>query len=107
VSNGMDSILVFVNRMTEMSHFIPCMKTTDAPAFANLFVSNVVRLHSLPTSIVSDRGSIFMSNFWSMLVSILKIDPRKSTVFHSQIDGQTERTNQTLETYLWIFVNQD
>jgi Integrase zinc binding domain len=51
VSNGMDSILVFVDRMTKMVHFIPCTKTTDAPEFAPLFVSNVVRLHSLPASL--------------------------------------------------------
>jgi Integrase zinc binding domain/Chromo (CHRromatin Organisation MOdifier) domain len=107
VSNGMDSILLFVDRMTKMSHFIPCLKSTSAPDFAQLFVSNVVRLHGLPASIVSDRGSIFTSNFWSTLASILKIDPRKSTAFHPQTDGQTERTNQTLETYLRIFVNQD
>lgn len=58
VSSGMDCILVFVDRMTKMSHFIPCTKTTDASVFAKLFVSNVVRLHGLPDTIVSDRGSI-------------------------------------------------
>jgi hypothetical protein len=103
----MDAILVFVDRMTKMAHFISCTKTTDAPAFANLFISNIVRLHGLPASIVSDCGSIFTSNFWSTLASILRIDPRKLIAFHPQTDGQTERTNQTLETYLRIFVNQD
>jgi hypothetical protein len=109
VSNGKDSILVFVDRMSKMTHFISCTKTTDAPEFARLFVSNVVRLHGLPTSIVSDRGSIFTSHFWSTLASILKIDPRKSTAFHPQTDGQTERMNQTLEAYLRISCsyNQD
>jgi len=48
VSCGMDSILVFVNRMTKMSHFIPCLKTTDAPEFAKLFTSHIVRLHRTP-----------------------------------------------------------
>jgi hypothetical protein len=92
-----------------MAHFIKCLKTTDAPEFARLFVSNIVRLHGLPDSIVSDRGSIFTSHFWSTVASILKIDPRKSTAFHPQTDGQTERMNQTLETYLRISCsyNQD
>jgi hypothetical protein len=109
VSNGKDSVLVFVDRMTKMVHFIACSKTTDAPEFAHLFVSNIVRLHGLPASIVSDRGSIFTSHFWSTLASILKIDPRKSTAFHPQTDGQTERMNQTLEAYLRISCsyNQD
>jgi hypothetical protein len=105
VSNGMDSILVFVDRMTKMTHFIPCTKTTSAPEFAKLFVSYVVKLHGLPDSIVSDRGSIFTSHFWSTLSSILKIDPRKSTSFHPQTDGQTERMNQTLEQYIRIYCN--
>ena len=103
----MDSVLVFVDRMTKMSHFIACLKTTSAPDFARLFVAHIVRLHGLPDSIVSDRGSIFTSNFWSTLASILQINPRKSTAFHPQTDGQTERMNQTLGTYLRIFVNQE
>ena len=107
VSNGIDSILVFIDRMSKMTHFIPCLKSTSAPDFARLFVSHIVRLHGLPDSIVSDRGSIFTSYFWSTLASILKIDPHKSTVFHPQTDGQTERMNQTLETYLRIFCNHE
>ena len=107
VSNGMDSILVFVDRMTKMSHFIRCLKSTTAPEFAKLFTSHIVRLHGLPDSIVSDRGTIFTSNFWTTLALILKIDPRKSTAFHPQTDGQTERMNQTLETYLRIFCNYE
>ena len=105
VSCGMDSVLVFVDRMTKMSHFIPCLKTTDAPEFAKLFVSHIVKLHGLPDTIISDRGSIFTSHFWSTLSSILGIDARKSTSFHPQTDGQTERMNQTLEAYLRIFSN--
>ena len=107
VSNGMDSILMFVDRMTKMSHFIPCVKSTTAPEFAQLFISHIVQLHGLPNSIVLDRGSNFTSNFWSTLSNILKIDPRKSTAFHPQTDGPTERMNQTLETYLCMFCNHE
>jgi len=96
---------VFVDRMTKMTHFIPCSKSTSAPEFAQMFVSYIVRLHGLSDSIVLDRGSIFTSNFWSTLTSILKIDPQKSTAFYPQMDGQTERMNQTLEAYLRIFCN--
>lgn len=57
-------------------------------------------MHGLPDSIISDRASIFVSKFWSELTSLLKIDTRTSTAYHPQTDGLTERTNQTLETYL-------
>jgi len=84
VSNDNDSILVFVDQMTKKTHFILCSKSTAAPEFAQLFVSHIVGLHGLPDSIVSDHSSIFTSNFWSTLTSILKTDPRKSTAFHPQ-----------------------
>lgn len=90
--------------MTKMAYFIPCLKSTSAPDFAKLFISHIDRLHGLPNSSVPDRGSIFTSNFWSTLASILQIDPRKSTTFHAQTDGQTKRMNQTLEQYLFACI---
>ncbi|GJF00476.1 hypothetical protein PsYK624_167640, partial [Phanerochaete sordida] len=51
-------------------------------------------------SIISDRGSLFVSHFWKELTSLLQVDHRTSTAYHPQTDGLTERTNQTLETYL-------
>src|SRR5438045_9095346 len=71
LSNGFDSILVFVDRFTKMSHFIPCLKSTDAPAFARMFLDNVVRLHGISQSLVSVRASIFTSHFWSSLSTIM------------------------------------
>jgi transposase InsO family protein len=105
VSNGHDSLLVFVDRFTKMTHIIPCNKTTDAPAFARMFLDHVVRLHGLPDSLVSDRGSIFTSRFWKCLCQLLGIKGRLSTAFHPQTDGQTERMNQTIEQYLRIYCN--
>jgi len=98
---------MFVDRTTKMTHFIPCSKSASAPEFAQLFVSYIIRLHDLPNLIVSAHGSLFTLNFWSTLASILKIDPWKSTAFHPQTNGQTERMNQILETYLRIFRNCD
>jgi hypothetical protein len=63
-SGGHDSILVVVDRFTEMAHFIPCSKAISGVATANLIVENVVRLHGLPDDIVSDRGPPFISHFW-------------------------------------------
>ena len=105
LSNNLDSILVFVDRLTKMTHLVPCRKTTTAPEFAQLFLESVVRLHGLPESIVSDRGSVFTSHFWKSLANSLGINPRFSTAFHPQTDGQTERMNQTVEQYLRIYCN--
>jgi hypothetical protein len=99
-SHKYDSIWVVCDRLTRYSHFIPCQETLTAPDLAWLFLDRIFRLHGLPDSIVSDRGSIFISKFWSELTSLLKIDTHTSTAYHPQTDGLTERTNQTLETYL-------
>jgi hypothetical protein len=105
LSHGYDAILVFVDRFSKMTHIVPCNKVTDAPAFARLFLDYVVRLHGVPTSLVSDRGSIFTSHFWTALAELLGLQRRLSTAFHPQTDGQTERMNQILEQYLRIYCN--
>jgi hypothetical protein len=105
VSHGYDSVLVFIDRLTKMSHFIPCNKTATAPDFARMFLDYVVRIHGLPDSIVSDRGSIFTSKFWKALSRMMGTKQRLSTAFHPQTDGQTERMNQTMEQYLRMYCN--
>ena len=100
-----DAILVVVDRLTKMSHFIPCHKTDSASKLAHYFIRDIVRLHGLPDTIVSDRGTTFRSRFWNTLCQTLKISTNYSTAFHPQSDGQTERVNQTLETYLRSHVN--
>jgi len=61
--------------------------------------------HGLLETIISDRGSQFTFQFWKHLFSCLKIDPRLSTAFHPQMDGQTERMNAVMEQYLWAYIN--
>ena len=104
-SNGHNALLVFVDRFTKMTHLVPCNKTTDAPQFARLFVDHVIRLHGIPESLVSDRGSLFTSHFWKSLSQMLRLKGRLSTAFHPQTDSQTERMNQTIEQYLRIYCN--
>jgi len=72
---------------------------------ADHFLRQVVRPHGLPSSMVSDRGSLFTSDFWKRVTETLGISRNLSTAFHLQMDGQTERANATLEQYLWVYCN--
>ena len=104
-SDSYDLILVIIDRLTKMIHYQPVQVTIDAPRLVEVILDVVVWHHGLPDSIVSDRGSVFTSKFWSSLCYFLGIKRRLSTAFHSQTDGQTERQNSTMEAYLRAFVN--
>ena len=104
-SNGYDTILVVIDRLTKMSHFIPCRKELDAQQFATLFMQHIVRLHGIPRDIIADRGSLITSELWKETRKNLGIERRLSTAFHPQTDGQTERTNAILEQYLRSYIN--
>jgi hypothetical protein len=79
-------------------------KTWDAPKFAFAFLDQFIRLHGLPDKIVSNCGSLFVSKFWGEVQRLLRIQPAPSTAWHPRTDGQTERANQTIETFLCHFV---
>ena len=88
-----------------MVHYKPIKVTIDAPSLAEVILDVVVWHHGLSNSIVSDRGSLFTSKFWSSICYFLGIKLRLLTAFHPQTDGQTERQNSTMEEYLRAFVN--
>jgi transposase InsO family protein len=100
-----NSILVMVDQLTKMAHFTPCSKSITAKETAQLILDGIVRLHGLLEEIVSNRGPQFASKFWHRLFELLRVDIRLSSAFHPETDGQTERTNQTLEQYLCCTVN--
>jgi hypothetical protein len=102
-SSGHDAIFVCVDRFTKMAHFIPTTSNVTAEQAAHLYLRNVFRLHGLPANIVSDRGQQFTSRFTRRLLDLCDIKGNRSTAYHPQSDGQTERTNQTLEQYLRIY----
>src|SRR5260221_7724626 len=102
-SHGYDTLLVVVDRLSKQAHFIPSIKSLDAPDLARLYVTSVFKLHGLPSSIISDRGTVFTSSFWKELTSQLGVQLKLSTAYHPQTDGQTERVNQCVEQYLRNF----
>ena len=103
--DGHDAIVVIVDRLSKMAHFIPTNTTVTAPALAQLFFDHIFRLHGLPKSIVSDRDSRFTSLFWKALFRCLDTKLAMSSAYHPQTDGQTERTNRTLEQMLRNYVS--
>jgi len=104
-SDGCDTILVVIDQLSKMSHFIPCSKDLNARQFGNLFIKEIVRLHGLPQDIITDRVPLFISDLWKETTERLGIEPSHSTAFHPQKDGHTERTNVILEQYLRAYMN--
>jgi hypothetical protein len=95
-----DSIWVIVDRLTKSAHFIPVHTTYKAKKYAEIYLERVVCLHGIPKTIVSDRGAPFVSRFWEQLQELLGTKLLRSTAYHPQTDGQTERVNQILEDLL-------
>jgi len=105
LAQGYDSILVVVDRLTKMVHFIPTMEKTLVEGLARLFRDNIWKLHGLPESIISDRRPQFAAGLMKKLNKMLGIKSKLSMAFHPQTNGQTERVNQKLEQYLRMFIN--
>ena len=88
-----------------MVHFKPVKITLDAPELVEVIIKVVVNHYGLLNSIITNKGSLFTSKFWSSLCSFFGIKERLSTTFHPQTDGQIKQQNSTIEAYLRAFVN--
>ncbi|KAH9752499.1 hypothetical protein KPL71_014711 [Citrus sinensis] len=97
---GHDSVWVVVDRLTNSAHFLPFKTTYSMDKVGSIYVAEIVRLHGVPVSIVSNRDSRFTSKFWTSLQNALGTKLNFSKAFHPQTDGQSERIIQTLEDML-------
>ncbi|KAL8134287.1 hypothetical protein AgCh_009360 [Apium graveolens] len=95
-----DVIWVVVDRLTKSAHFLPIKETTPVHELAEILQRDIVRLHGVPVSIVSDRDTRFTSRFWKGFQQAWGTRLNFSTAYHPQTDGQSERTIQTLEDML-------
>jgi hypothetical protein len=95
-----DSIWVIVDRLTKTAHFLPVHTTYNAKKYAEIYLYQIVRLHGIPKMIISDRGAQFIARFWEKLQHALGTKLIRSSAYHPQTDGQTERVNQILEDML-------
>jgi hypothetical protein len=107
VSEGYDYLLVVIDRLTSMVHLIPTTTKVKATGVALLYFKEIVRLHGMPETIVSDRDSKFTGKFWKELHRLVGIKLLMSTAFHPQTDGQAERAMRTIGQILRTLVESD
>ena len=102
---GYTAILVVVDRLMKQAIFIPIHDTITSADLAKLFILHVFSKHGVPSHVTSDRGSEFISHFFRSLGKALDMQLHFTSGYHPEGDGQTKRTNQTLEQYLWVYSN--
>ena len=106
-SKGFNYLWVIICRMTSMVHLVPVHTKMKASELSWIYRREIVRLHGLPSSIVSDRDSKFTSKWWRELHKLLGAKLLMSTSFHPQTDGQTERINRDIGQIFRAVVRHD
>jgi hypothetical protein len=104
---GHDAILVFVDKLTKMTHLAATTTNVTAEGVAQLFIDRVVCLHGVPGKLISDRDPRFTGRFFKAVCDSLATRNAFSTAFHPQTDGQTERMNRVVEEMMRHYVSAD
>uniref|UniRef100_A0A8C5PQ35 Polyprotein n=1 Tax=Leptobrachium leishanense TaxID=445787 RepID=A0A8C5PQ35_9ANUR len=105
-SKGHTVVLTVVDRFCKMAHFVPLPKLPTAKELAVVFAREIVRIHGVPSEIVSDRGAQFVSCFWRDFCAEMGVRLAFSSAYHPQTNGAAERANQGLEQYIRCFTTQ-
>ena len=95
-----DAVWVIVDQLTKSAHFLAVRMTFTLEEFFRLYIREIVRLHGVLVSKVSDRDPRSTAQFWKSFQKAMGTQLSMSTAFHTQIDGQSERTIQILEDML-------
>ena len=106
LSNGYDTVLTIVNKLTKYTYFIPVSKDINSQGIVQIYADRIFNDRGIPEKIISDRGMQFADGFMTELCKQLQIKRNVSTAFHPQTDGQSEIRNAHLETLLRMWVNQ-
>ena len=101
-----DTILVIVCRLTKGAKFVPTEETITAEECSYEVSKAMISEHGMPEEFITDRDKLFTSKYWTTFLAKLGVKKKLSTSFHPETDGQTERTNQTLEQYLRMYANK-
>lgn len=104
---GKTVIMVVVDKMSKYAHFGALPSSFNIAQIVDLFIEMIVKLHGIPSSIVSDRDSIFTYKFWIELHKKCGTTLHFTSAYHPQSDGQIEVTNRGLEMYLRSFCDED
>ena len=96
-----------VDKFTKYSHFIPLSHPYSVQSVAQALWDHVLKLHGPPMVIISDRDRIFTSTMWKEIFKALKVELRFSSAYHPQSDGETERVNQCMESYVRCMTFQE
>lgn len=96
-SNGFTVIMVVIDRLTKIAHFFPLKASYYSKKDVEVFMNNVVKLHGMPSSIVSDHDKVFTSIFWGHLFKLHGKTLAMSSAYHPQFNGQSEALNKCLE----------
>ena len=99
-TKGYDSIWVIVDQLMKIFHFLLVKTNHPVTVYAQLYITRLLSLHGVSKTIVSDRGSQFVSKFWEELHKSLGTKLLHNSACHPQTSGPTERVNQILEDML-------